>query len=165
MDITNTTQPATLLSDNFSYAKSVLSSTAARAKISNVPDPETLARMVKTATCMERVRAALGNKSVHIDSWYRCLQLNRLLGSKDSSQHLVGEAVDFICPEFGTPLEICKLLISQQPLIRYDQLILEHEWVHISFAISSGKPRSQVLSLLDNGSYSNGLTNKNGTPY
>lgn len=152
-----------LLSDNFSLAEATVSEKAERAHFSNTPDSHTIATMYKTAMCMERVLALLA-KPIHINSWYRCLHLNRLLGSKDSSQHLVGEAVDFIVPLFGEPVAVCKALIKNSDLIRFDQLILEHTWVHISFAISTGKPRNQVLSLLKNGSYATGLTTNEGVP-
>lgn len=153
-----------LLSDNFSLAEAVVSEKAERAGFVNTPDSNTIETMYKTALCMERVRAALGNIPLHVNSWYRCLRLNRLLGSKDSSQHIVGEAVDFIAPLFGDPIDVCKALIANADLIRFDQLILEHTWVHISFAISTGKPRNQVLSLLTTGFYATGLTTIEGVP-
>jgi len=92
--------------------------------------------MEKTAAHMERVRAALGNKSIHVNSFYRSPAVNAAVGSKSTSQHLLGEAVDFICPAFGTPVEICRKLIELHDLIRFDQLILEHSWVHISFTVT-----------------------------
>lgn len=151
-----------MLSDHFSLAEAVASETAERIGTVNTPDSHTLETMYKSALGMERVRAVVGNRSIHINSWFRCLILNRALLSKDSSQHILGEAVDFICPIFGDPLAVCRTLISHSDLIRFDQLILEHSWVHISFAISSGKPRNQVLSLLQSGGYANGLTDKKG---
>jgi hypothetical protein len=112
---------------------------------------------------MDKVRVVLLDKSIHVDSWYRCLELNRLLGSKDTSQHVEGKAVDFTCPDFGTPLEICRQLIKFKDLIRFDQLILEHTWVHISF--NSGSSHGEVLSLLATGGYAHGLTDKEGKEY
>ena len=111
---------------------------------------------------MEKVRAFLG-KPISVSSWYRCLQLNREIGSKDTSQHTKAEAVDFICPAFGTPTDICKLLVANKDLIRFDQLILEHTWVHISWnSVPGSQQRGQVLSLLKDKTYAVGLTDKNG---
>lgn len=149
------------LSDHFNIAEVTVSETASRLGIDNSVPSHLTDTLKFTAAGMERVRAALGNNPVSINSWYRCLLLNRALNSKDTSQHRKGEAVDFICPAYGSPAEIVKTLVQLQPLIRYDQLILEHTWVHISFSPS---PRSQVLSLLSNGSYSTGITDKNGVP-
>lgn len=155
----------TKLSDHFTLAEAVHSDTAIAKNISNVPPIETILVMGKTAVCMERVRAALGNKSITINSWYRSPALNTALGSKSTSQHLRGEAVDFTCEGFGTPLDICNKLIELKSLIRFDQLILEHTWVHISFAIPPRINKGQVLSLLSSGGYAIGLTDKKGNPY
>jgi len=108
----------------------------------------------KTAEGAERVRALLNDLPMHITSWYRCLLLNRLIGSKDSSQHIKGEAIDFICPSFGSPYDICKVIVDNSDLINFDQLIYEGTWVHISF---SEFARKEVLTLGTGGSYRKGL--------
>lgn len=152
-----------MLSDNFSYEEAIASENAERIGLKNIPDSDILAVMKKTAMGMEKVRAALGNVPIHINSWYRCPLLNSAIGSNNlTSQHPRGEAVDFISPLSGTPFIICQHIIAHKDLIRFDQLILEHSWVHISFDISTNKPRGQVLSLLENKSYAAGLTDKKG---
>lgn len=160
--------PATIntmmLSDHFSYAEAIASETAERKGIDNHPAANVLEVMDKSAMGMEKVRALLMNKAIHINSWYRSYDLNKAVGGVDSSQHIDGEAIDFICPTYGDPLAICRTIVANGSLIRYDQIILEHTWVHISFAILSGKPRGQVLSLLSSGHYAAGLTDKNGIP-
>lgn len=154
------------LTEHFNIAEVTQSSTASRLGIDNTLPPELLPVVAKTAVGMEKVRAALGNLPISIDSWYRSLPLNRALKSKDTSQHVKGEAVDFICPAFGDPLAICKKLVSMQDLIRFDQLILEHTWVHISWkADPSIAQRGEVISLLASGGYAPGLTNPEGVTY
>lgn len=152
------------LSEHFTLAEVTASDTATAQGINNTLPDQLIFTVDKVATAMERVRAALGNNPIHINSWYRSPALNKAVGSKPSSQHIAGEAVDFICPDFGGPASICKKLIELKDLIRFDQLIMEGTWVHISFAISTGKPRNQVLSLLRNGNYAQGLTDKQGHP-
>lgn len=152
------------LSPNFTLEEAVASETASRLCIDNTPNQGIIGVMCCTAKGMEIVRTCLDSKPIHINSWYRSLKLNRELGSKDTSQHPKGEAVDFICPNFGEPVDICKAIITAHNLIPFDQLILEHTWVHISFAIATGKPRGQVLSLLGTGRYAEGLTTKFGEP-
>ena len=118
------------LSDHFTFEEASFSSTAARLGIRN-DIPQTLTDNVfAAANGMEEVRALLGNP-VHVDSWYRCPELNHAAGGSISSAHLQGYAVDFTCPKFGTPLEICKAIDASN--IRFDQLIQEGNWVHISF--------------------------------
>lgn len=159
----NTTGIPSTLSTHFSLAEAIKSDTAERLGINNTPPTSAVAVMRQSAMEMEVVRAFIGTP-IKINSWFRCLELNRALKSKDTSQHIIGEAIDFVSPEFGTPLDICKFIIQHKDNIPFDQLILEHSWVHISFAILSGKPRGQVLSLLATGAYASGLTNKLGNP-
>lgn len=152
----------TPLSDHFSLEEATISGTAARLGIDNTPTAVQQNVMFRAAIKLEKVRSLLGDTPLHIDSWYRSQKLNAAVGGVPSSQHTYGEAIDFICPFFGTPASICKKIVENQDLIGYDQLILEHTWVHISFAILSGKPRGQVLSLLSGGGYVVGLTDAKG---
>lgn len=145
------------LTTHFSTEEATASEIAARNNIDNSPSAAILATMTKTAMAMERIRALLGNKPLHVNSWYRCPALNTIVGSASTSQHLLGEAVDFICPQFGTPLEIAKLLIDNKDLIRYDQLIYEHTWIHVSF---SSRNRSEILTLMPGNTYQKGLVNR-----
>jgi hypothetical protein len=151
-----------MLSDNFSMQEAIISQTAERNNIDNIPTSGTAVIMQQAATKLEKVRLLLLSYPININSWYRSPALNTAVGSKSTSQHLKGEAIDFICPQFGTPLDICKLIIANKDLINYDQLILEHTWVHISFSILQRQPKNQVLSLLATGGYATGLTDKKG---
>lgn len=152
------------LSDHFSLAEATLSQTASRQKILNVPSAEVITVMTKTASRMERIRALLSNPII-ISSWFRSAALNHAVGGVPNSQHITGEAVDFICPAYGTPLDICRAIIGVPELIIFDQLILEHTWVHVSFSSDPASlPRKQVLSLLQSGHYASGLTDSQGAP-
>ena len=151
------------LTEHFFLSEVTHSDIAERKGIDNSLPADLMTAAYKTAVGMEKVRACLGNKPVSTNSWYRCLQLNQLLGSKDTSQHRKAEAVDFICPAFGTPVQIVKKLVANKDLIRFDQLILEHTWVHISWNSNpSSIQKGEVLSLLSNGGYAYGITDKNG---
>ena len=128
------------LSPHFPLAEFTRSGEAARRGIVNDPPMELLPALKRTALGMEAVRIRLGGMPIVVSSGYRCLALNRALDSKDTSQHLKGEAVDFICPRFGSPANIVATLKDSD--VNYDQLILEFArngggWVHISFATSA----------------------------
>lgn len=151
------------LSEHFNVKEAVTSETAKRKGITNEPNETVLVAMKRTAVGMERVRALLGNRPILIDSWYRSPALNLAVHGSTNSQHMKGEAVDFTCPTFGKPLDICREIIAYKELIRFDQLILEHTWVHISF--NRDNPRGEVLSLLEHGKYAQGLTDIVGTHY
>lgn len=120
------------LSTHFTLEELTFSQTAAREGIDNTPPPEVVARLKHTALGLEAVRVRLG-VPLSVSSGYRCLALNRLLGSKDSSAHVQGDAADFIAPGFGSPATVVSSL--KDAGIAFDQLIVEFgRWVHISFA-------------------------------
>jgi hypothetical protein len=150
-----------MLSKHFSYEEGTVSQEAERAGINNTPSIAVLRKMEFTASELEKIKLVpLRGSPVLVNSFFRCLELNRLIGSKDTSQHVLGEAVDFVSPKFGTPAAICKAIIASG--VSFDQLILEHTWVHISFKNPSSTNRNQVLSLLQNKQYASGLTDKLG---
>lgn len=155
----------TYLTPHFTMEDVTKSTVAKNLNIDNSLPTSMMVTIRSTANQMETVRASLNNSPILINSWYRSPGLNRAVGSKGTSQHLRGEAVDFTCPGFGTPLEICKHLESLADYVNFDQLILEHTWVHISFSIPSESCKHQVLSLLSTGGYAVGLTDTDGSPY
>lgn len=156
----------TFLTDHFSFDEVTHSETAARLGIDNDLPIELIDAVRNTAKGMEQVRYAVGSRPVSVSSWYRSPAVNKAVGSKSkNSQHTKGEAVDFICPAFGSPAAICKALLGFRNFIKWDQLILEHTWIHISWNSNpAGVQRGQVISLLQDGSYAVGLTNKFGEP-
>lgn len=91
----------------------------------------------------ERIRTHLRHP-MRITSGYRCPQLNDYVGGADDSQHVKGEAVDFVCPAFGTPLDIFTELAPRMKELGIDQIILEPGWIHVSFA---EEPRLEALVL------------------
>lgn len=141
------------LSDHFTLDEFTTSQTAARLGISNDPPIDVVSHLKRTAQGMERVRSVLNNNAIHINSGYRSLKVNAAVGSKSTSQHVTGEACDFICPTWGTPEKIMRTIVDSA--IDYDQCILEFDaWVHISF---SDTPRNQALIIDHSGTRSYGL--------
>lgn len=122
------------------------------------------ANIVATAGRLEHIRTILGNKPISIHSWYRSPALNTLVGGSKNSDHMTGSAVDFICPGFGNPLQICKELEKEKHGLPFKQLIFEHTWVHISFdfEIPYIAAKRQVLTLMSNSRYAIGITDKLG---
>lgn len=131
------------LTPSFKLSEFTDSETAARFVLDNTPTPQALANIrAILAPGMQRVRDLLGTP-IHNSSGYRSPAVNAAVGSGPTSQHLQGLAADFKSPTFGTPLEIAKFLQGLSSVLRFDQLIFEGQWVHISFA---PKPRGQVLT-------------------
>ena len=129
------------LSKHFSLEELTQSDTAVRLDIDNTPSEEVMDNLKFLAEKLEDVRVLLRNPML-VSSGYRSLILNRHLGSRDTSSHAKGLAVDFISPSFGSPEAIVKAIVESD--IQYDQVILEfNRWVHLSF--TKENPRLQAL--------------------
>lgn len=126
-------------------------------EVSNDIPTQALVVASHTAIKMEDVRRLLGDNAISVLSWYRSPSLNKIVGGSKNSQHMRGEAVDFICPGFGTPYEICKLLSQKKLELGIDQLIFEQTWVHISFVIPPMVPRLEVLTYTPEKKYVSGV--------
>lgn len=128
----------------FRLSEFLRSETAVRRGLDNTPPAGVLANIVNVlGPGMQRVRDLL-ETPVHITSGYRSPEVNRAVGGAASSQHTLGLAADFVAPQFGSPRSIARFLAEHQALIRFDQLIFEGTWVHISFV--DQRPRGQVLT-------------------
>ncbi len=132
------------MTEHFTLEEFTYSPIATERGVSNTPmSVAVLDSLHATMAGTERIRAALQNFPVQILSGFRCLALNRLVGGSENSQHILGEAVDFVCPAFGGPREIVSRLESLIHVIGIDQLILEPSWVHCSFTLN---PRYDVFT-------------------
>ena len=135
-----------MLSKHFSLAELTKSSTATRRGIDN--DPDSTARenlIVLCSEVLEPVREHYGVPFVP-NSGFRCLELNRAIGSSDSSQHVTGNAVDFEVP--GVDNKEVALWVKEN--CDFDQLILEFYkdgeptsgWVHCSYDVDKDHRKS-----------------------
>lgn len=137
---------ATKLSPNFTLEELIHSETAVRRGIKNEANPVIQNNLTIVAANMESVRELLDCNPIIISSGYRNMEVNRIVGGSTKSAHMLGWAVDFICPRFGTPKQIVDKLKDSN--IKFDQVIEEGYtggsggWVHISFAPAR---RRQVL--------------------
>lgn len=122
------------ITEHFTLEELIASDTAARAGIDNTLPGSLMPNLLKLANGLELVRKML-IYPIHVTSGYRCARLNQMVGGYKSSDHVLGLAADFICPKFGTPLEICERLALIQPFpFEYNQIIHEFgKWCHISF--------------------------------
>lgn len=147
------------LQTSFWLSEFLRSDTAVRKGIDNTPAPEVLNNLRNVlAPGLQRVRNLL-RVPMQITSGYRGPALNAAVGGARDSQHLLGLAADFVAPEFGLPVTIASYLLQHAPELRFDQLIQEGTWVHISFV--PGVPRGDVLTahFVDgHATYSRGLT-------
>jgi hypothetical protein len=110
----------------------------------NTPNDAELENLKRLAEFLEEVKQTLGGRPIMVNSAFRCKQVNDAVGSKDSSQHRIGCAVDFRVPKL-TPDEVVRIIISAG--LPYDQVIREFDrWTHVSIPnTSDAKPRNQAL--------------------
>lgn len=127
--------------ENFEPQDFFRSDTAMKMGLINLPEMESEAQIViknlmVVADKIQQIRNLLGCP-VKINSAYRCEKLNKAVGSKGVSQHLKGEAVDFVSPSFGNPAAIFTYLIKNK--IEVDQCLMEGNWIHLSIKSSNNR--------------------------
>ena len=110
----------------------------------NTPNDAELENLKRLAEFLEEVKAALGGRPVMVNSAFRSKQVNDAVGSKDTSQHRIGCAVDIRVPKL-TPDEVVRIIIAAG--LPYDQVIREfNAWTHVSIPNTpDAKPRNQAL--------------------
>ena len=137
------------LSPNFRVHEFTKSQWATRHRINNSLPAELLMNAVRTATHIAQpVRDHFGIP-MGISSGYRCLALNRLLKSDDTSDHVQACAADLEVPGIDNLV----LAYWMADNLEFDQLIIEHYdpddgtggWVHGSFRSRTAN-RQQVLT-------------------
>jgi zinc D-Ala-D-Ala carboxypeptidase len=133
------------LTANFTLEELTASGTAARLGIDNTPDDVQLSNLRRLAYMLQELRNMF-DAPIFINSGFRNKELNRALGSKDSSQHMKGCASDIRVSGY-TPREAVRKIIDSG--ISYDQVICEfNSWVHISVPNESGgTPRKNALTI------------------
>ena len=110
----------------------------------NTPNDAELENLKRLAEFLEEVKTALGGKPVMVNSAFRSKQVNDAVGSKDTSQHRIGCAVDIRVPGL-TPDQVVKTIIESG--LPYDQVIREFDrWTHVSIPNEATRaPRKQAL--------------------
>ena len=147
------------LSKHFTLKEMTKSMTATRKGINNIPGPGEIKNLGDLCyEVLEPLRAHF-DLPVTISSGYRSEALCEAIGSKKTSQHAKGQAVDFEIA--GVPnIQTAYWL---QNNVDFDQLIMEFYdkddpaggWIHISYH-ESGSNRKQVLTF-DGKKYTEGL--------
>ncbi|MBL4860734.1 MAG: hypothetical protein JKX96_07740 [Acinetobacter sp.] len=136
------------ISDNFTRAEAEKSQTARRLGINNTIPDLLLKNVIAVAeNVLEPVRLKYG-VPFSPSSWYRSEGLCLAIGSKKTSQHAKGEAVDFEVPGISN-MEVAEFIAFD---IEFDQLILEYYdgvnpnsgWIHVSYK-ADGSNRGEIL--------------------
>ncbi len=132
------------LTENFTINELTYSFTAEQNNIDNRPSVSVIANLkVLCENILQPVRNHFGCPVV-ITSGYRCNQLNKQIGGQPNSQHLTGQAVDFVVPQ----KELREVFNYIKTTLNFDQLLLEsdktNKWIHVSFC-QNGYNRHQAV--------------------
>ena len=147
------------LSEHFTLAEFCRSESAVRRNIINNLPADLVHAAKATAAMMEGIRAHLSklagkDVSIRVSSGYRCITLNRAIGSSDTSDHVLAAAMDWEAPSFGSPTAICKALAPMVGILGIGQLINEYPdrdgWVHTSTRVPS-KVVNRVITITGHG--------------
>ena len=138
------------LSEHFQLSEMLRSETAARLRIKNYPHSDEVTENLK-ALCrnvLDPVRKHYGC-AITPTSGYRCPELNRAVKGAPNSQHVQGEAVDFVVP--GVPIP--KVVDWIRKNLDFDQLIMEFYnprtgsgWIHCSYRRSGNRKQAFKIS-------------------
>lgn len=127
---------------HFSIKELCKSEIAEQEGIKNIPDALSIQRLTAlTDKLLDPLWEQYG-KAIHVNSGYRCHELNKACGGAWNSQHLRGEAVDI---DNGKAEN--KKLFGILSKMDFDQLINEHDfsWVHVSYK-DKAKNRKQIIA-------------------
>lgn len=137
------------LSAHFGLLELVASPTAEARHILNAPDPQALGNLARLAAALEQVRAILGGAPLHINSGYRCPELNAAVGGNPHSYHQYGCAAD-LAPPAGLTVPQMMDTLAPATDIAYDLLLDEgtadgaHRWLHFQIPKPGETPRRLV---------------------
>ena len=88
---------------------------------------------------LECVRIHYG-KPMRINSGIRCLSHNRKIGSRDTSSHIKGLAVDISCGDMRTRLELVKKLLRDG---EFERIGFHKDFIHVD--VDYDKPKGIFL--------------------
>ena len=98
-------------------------------------DPAIKANLVRVCKeLLEPIRALFG-RPIHITSGFRCVDLNTRVGGSATSQHVRGEAADFVISGYQSQdkqVEAVLRIAKELPGFKWGQLLVEAGCIHIS---------------------------------
>lgn len=133
------------LTDNFTLNELVYSVTAEANKIDNRPNVKVIANLQKLCeNVLQPLRDYLGCPVI-VTSGFRCAELNKKIGGKPNSHHLMGYAADFVVPQRNLK-DVFSWMKTHLP---YDQLLFEYNssgdrWIHVSYVKDSLNRRMAI---------------------
>lgn len=126
---------------NFTISELVKSDIAEKHGLNNTPDINSLDNLLELIFYVLQPLSEKLGKPVIITSGFRSVKVNNLVGGVANSEHLYGQAADFVVNGM-TPKQVVEFV--KKSGIEFNQLINEYDqWTHISF--NKGHNKKQVL--------------------
>jgi len=135
----------TMISKHITLQEATESATALRMGINNVPNEVELDAMKYVSENLFEPIREWYNKPIKINSFYRCLALNKAVNGSKTSGHVLGNSIDI---SGGNKVENKKIFdFIKLSGLNFDQVINEYDytWVHIS--LKKDKNRKQILAI------------------
>ena len=136
------------LSKNLKLSEVLVSQTAKRLGLSNLPTEEHLNNLQITANEIFQPLRDYFKVPIYVSSGYRSKELNKAIGGSKTSQHMKGQALDLDADYYGK-IDNSQIFYWIKNNLIFDQLIWEFgddnnpDWVHVSF--SEGKNTLKVM--------------------
>lgn len=136
-----------MISKYFTLEELTRSVTAQRMCINNTPSAAGTNKLSYLSKhCLDKIRELWG-KPIHVNSGYRCTELNKAIGGAKNSQHILCEAADITTGSVDGNKGLFDLIVKSD--IDFDQLIDErnYQWLHVSCKYLCQGNRHQILHL------------------
>ena len=130
------------ITKNFTLEEFTRSETAEKLGIRNEPDSRAKLAIVNLCAKLLQPLRDIYGKPIHINSGYRCPELNKAVGGVSTSQHQRGEASDLSID--GKARELLELI--EENHLPFDQAILyrKQNFLHVSLKVE-GEQREQII--------------------
>jgi uncharacterized protein YcbK (DUF882 family) len=135
----------TQISKHITLQEATESAIALRMGINNVPNEVELEAMKYVSENLFEPIREWYNKPIKINSFYRCLALNKAVNGSKTSGHVLGNSIDI---SGGNKVENKKIFdFIKLSGLNFDQVINEYDytWIHIS--LKKDKNRKQILTI------------------
>jgi hypothetical protein len=145
------------ISKHISWAEATHSKTAEKKEIANEPGQQEIVAMKKLAKEIFEPLREWAGEPIRVNSFYRSAELCEAIGSKSTSQHTKGQAIDIDAMGEKTNADLFNYIKDN---LNFDQLIWEFgddenpDWVHVSYVSPNGN-RNRILKAFKKGKKTN----------
>ena len=134
-----------MISNHITIEEATQSPTALRMGIKNVPNEEELEAMKYVAENLFEPIREWYNAPIKINSFFRCVALNKAVKGSLTSGHVLGNSIDI---SGGNKIENKKIFdFIKTSGLNYDQVINEYDytWIHISLKKTGNRKQLLVI--------------------